>query len=390
MRVGSVVCVAAGCVTFLGATARAGDEARFLSNIEHVITEGERSGEGYFSPDGKFLIYQSENEPGNPFFQIYVRNLETGETNRVSPGVGKTTCAFFRPGTEWVQFASTHLDPEAKAEQAREYEERKNPNRRRAPWDYDETFDIFACKRDGSGMTRLTDAVGYDAEGAYSPDGRQIVFCSLRDAYPADKLSEEERKQLNNDPSYFGEIYIMNADGSDPRRLTDWPGYDGGPFFSPDGERIIWRHFEPSGRLADVYTMKTDGTDRKRLTDFGSMSWAPYLHPSGQYAIFTTNKLGYRNFELFIVDAAGEREPVQVTFTDGFDGLAVFTPDGRELYWTTGRTSDGKSQIFKGQWNHDAALSALREAPPRKAPEPQAHGAEHGHGHAHGHDHEHE
>lgn len=386
MRVACAGWAAAVVLAFSSTAAVKGDESRFLSNIEQVVAEGERSGEGYFSPDGKLLIYQSEAEPGNPFFQIYIRDLESGATHRVSPGAGKTTCAFFQPGTEWVQFASTHLDPDVAAEHAREYEERKNPNRRRVPWDYDEYFDLFVCKRDGSELTRLTDAVGYDAEGAYSPDGKRIVFCSLRDAYPVERLTDEERKQLEADPSYFGEIYIMNADGTDPRRLTDWPGYDGGPFFSPDGQRIIWRHFEPSGRLADVFTMKTDGTDRRRLTDFGSMSWAPYLHPSGEYAIFTSNKLGHRNFELFIVDAAGEREPVQVTFTDGFDGLAVFTPDGRELFWTTVRTSDGKSQIFKGQWNHDAALSALREAPPRKAPEPQEAGAAHGHGHAHGHD----
>ena len=157
----------------------------------------------------------------------------------------------------------------------------------------------------------------------------------------------------------------MNADGSNVRRLTDAPGYDGGPFFSPDGQRIVWRHFEENGAIADIWTMKTDGSDKRRITDFKSMSWAPFYHPSGKYIIFTSNKLGFENFELFIVDVDGEREPVRVTFTPGFDGLPVFSPDGKKLCWTSGRTSDGKAQLFLADWNDEAARAALAAAPER-------------------------
>src|SRR5882724_11047153 len=95
------------------------------------------------------------------------------------------------------------------------------------------------------------------------------------------------------------------------------------------------------------------------------MSWAPYFHPSGAYIIFTANKLGFDNFELLLVDAAGARDPVRVTFTDGFDGLPVFSPDGQKLCWTTSRTTDKRSQLFLARWNHSAALRALEAAPPR-------------------------
>lgn len=342
-------------------------ESAFLANTRQLTFEGKRNGEGYFSPDSKMLIFQSERDTNNPFYQIYTLDLETGDTRRISPGVGKTTCSFFRSRSDEVLFASTHLDPKARELQQAEFEFRAAGKQKRYSWDYDEQMDIFITDRSGSKLRRLTTAPGYDAEGAFSPDGKKIVFCSLRDAYPTNKLSAGDLKRLETDPAYFGEIYIMNADGSDQRRLTRTPGYDGGPFFTPDGDRIVWRHFETNGVVADVFTMKLDGSDARRVTDFGCMSWAPFFHPSGDYLVFTANKLGFANFELFIVDARGEREPVRVTYTDGFDGLPSFSPDGKRLTWSSTRGADGKSQIFLADWNDTAARQALATAPKRNA-----------------------
>src|SRR5271154_1918512 len=75
-------------------------ESDFLTRIRRLTVEGKRAGEGYWSPDGKRLVFQSEREPGNPFYQIYVLDLATGDTKRISTGLGKTTCAFFRPGSD--------------------------------------------------------------------------------------------------------------------------------------------------------------------------------------------------------------------------------------------------------------------------------------------------
>ena len=342
------------------------DENRFLTNIRQLTYDGKRAGEGYFSDDGNALIFQSEREPDNPFYQIYLLNLLTGDTHRVSPGIGKTTCAFFRAGTDEVLYASTHHDIYAKVKQEEEIAFRESGKERRYSWDYDEMMDIFSANRDGTNLKQLTDAHGYDAEGSYSPDGKYIVFCSLRHAYPKSDLSPKDLKQLEVDPSYFGEIYIMNADGSNQKRLTDWPGYDGGPFFTPDGQHIVWRHFSKDGATADIYTMKLDGTGIQRLTNFKSMSWAPYFHPSGEYVIFASNKLGFSNFELFLVDAKGRHEPVQITSTDGFDGLPVFSPDGNRLCWTSNRNNQKVSQLYIAMWNHDAASDAISLAPRRR------------------------
>ena len=340
-------------------------ESDFLSRIRRLTVEGRRAGEGYWSPDGKRLVFQSEREPGNPFYQIYALDLATGDTKRISPGYGKTTCSFFRPGSDEILFASTHHDPKSKQFQQEELDFRASGKQRRYSWDYDPEFEIYAYAEKTGKYTRLTNARGYDAEASYSPDGQWIAFTSMRDAYNR-PLSAAEQKQLEVDPSYFAEIYIMRADGSGQKRLTSVPGYDGGPFFSPDGKRIIWRRFDVTGLIANVFTMNPDGTDVRQITDFGAMSWAPYIHPSGQYIVFASNKLGFENFEVYMVDIDGKKEPVRVTYADGFDGLPVPSPDGRQLAWTSTRGGGSDGQIFLAQWNHEKALEALRAAPDRK------------------------
>jgi Tol biopolymer transport system component len=342
------------------------DEADFLSRVRRLTYEGLRAGEGYFSPDGSRMVFQSEREPGNPFYQIYELDLETGDTRRISPGHGKTTCAFIQPATGDVLFASTHHDPRSLELQQQEIDFRASGQERRYSWDYDPEMDIWVADGETLELKRLTDARGYDAEASYSPDGEWIAFSSMRDGYGRE-LSAEEQRLLETDTAYFGEIWIMRADGSDERRLTSVPGYDGGPFFTADGSRIVWRRFAPNGLTADIWSMRPDGSDARRLTDFGAMSWAPYEHPSGEYILFASNKLGFSNFEIFIVDTAGEREPVQVTSTDGFDGLPVPSPDGKRLSWTSTRHGGDGGQIFMAEWSHEAARAALAAAPRRQS-----------------------
>ena len=361
----TALAVLLGAVSLAGQAAPDNHERDFLSRVRRLTVEGKRAGEGYWSPDGKRLVFQSERDPANPFYQIYVLDLATGEAKRISPGMGKTTCAFFRPGTDEIEFASTHLDPKSKQYQDDELAFRASGKERRYAWDYDPMMDIFAYSEKTGAMKQLTTAKGYDAEAGYSADGRLIAFSSMRDAYNRE-LSADEQKQLALDPSYFAEIYVMKADGTGQTRLTTEKGYDGGPFFTKDGH-VIWRHFEENGLIANVWMMKADGTEKKQITDFGAMSWAPYEHPSGEYFVFASNKLGFENFEVFMVDKAGLKEPVRITYTPGFDGLPVPSPDGTQLAWTSSRAggAGNPGQIYLAQWNHDAAMAALKAAPPR-------------------------
>jgi Tol biopolymer transport system component len=344
-------------------------ERDFLSRVRRLTVEGRRAGEGYWSKDGRQLVFQSEREPGNPFYQIYLMDMANGDVSRISPGIGKTTCSFINPETGDVLFASTHHDPRSKPLQDEELAFRASGKERRYAWDYDPEMELYVRSAKTGTLRRLTNKRGYDAEASYSPDGQWIAFSSTRQAYER-QLSAAEQKQLETDPSYFADIYIMraDADGSGPKRLTTVPGYDGGPFFSPDGKRIIWRRFDEAGLIADVRTMNLDGSDERQITDFGAMSWAPYIHPSGQYVLFASNKLGFENFEVFMVDIDGKKEPVRVTYSDGFDGLPVPSPDGTQLAWTSSRGGGREGQIYLAQWNHQKALEAIANAPARKGP----------------------
>src|SRR6266498_1890552 len=159
-------------------------EAAHLKNVRQVTRDFVRAGEGYFSPDGQRIIFQAEEKGDNPFYQMFVMELSSGKFQRVSPGVGKTTCGYFSPDGKKIIFASSHLDPDAKkhyaVEKQQRAEEQKAKKRRRYQWDFDPHMDIFEADLDGSNLKRLTEASGYDAEGSYSADGKKIVFCSNR------------------------------------------------------------------------------------------------------------------------------------------------------------------------------------------------------------------
>ena len=140
--------VAALTIVFAGHMAagqQGPQESDFLSRVRRLTVEGRRAGEGYWAPDGQRLVFQSEREPGNPFYQIYTLDFGTGDTKRISPGYGKTTCAFFRAGTDQILFASTHHDPRSRILQQEELDFRASGQQRRYSWDYDPEFDIYSA-----------------------------------------------------------------------------------------------------------------------------------------------------------------------------------------------------------------------------------------------------
>lgn len=328
----------------------------FISKPKPLIFAGKRSGEGYFNKNGTKIVFQSERNPENPFYEIFLMDLYSGKATRVSTGDGQTTCSWLHPDNERVLFSSTHLDPEKELTKTKELEERKNPVRS-YKWDFDPAYDIFSKNLNTGEMIRLTNSPGYDAEASYSPDGKKIIFASNRIAY--EKNSDPTNLEiLKKDPSYFMDLYLMDENGKNIERITKEDGYDGGPFFSFDGNKITWRRFSKDGGTSEIYIMDLEERKEVRITNLKAMSWAPFFHPSGKYIIFGSNLEGFQNFELYIIDTLGKNIPIRVTDASGFDGLPVFHPNGRQISWTR-RDSSGNSKIFIGEWNHELALKML-------------------------------
>ena len=331
----------------------------FISNVFQLTFEGNRSGEGYFSPSGKKICFQSEAFPGNPFYQIYQLNLENGDNSLVSSGIGKTTCAWFHPSEKLILYASTHHDPSSLQKQKDELQDRMDGNKKKYSWDYDESYELYTKDLETGQEKRLTDSLGYDAECAFSPDGSKIVFTSNRHIYEGNETLKYDNISTYND------LYLMDYESGKVERLTDHFGYDGGPFFDYSGDRICWRRFTPDGHNAEIFVMSLKTREEKKVTQLEAMSWAPFFHPSGEYVIFSTNLHGFQNFELYIVDADGKKQPVRITDRNGFDSLPTFSPDGNTISWTSNATPTKKSQIFIGDWNHENAMAALLNSPER-------------------------
>ena len=310
-------------------------EAVHLKNIRQVTKDFVRAGEGYFSPDAKQIIFQAEEKDGgNPFYQIFVMDLATGACRRISSGVGRTTCSYFSPDGKKVIYASSHLDPEARKHQGEEYrqreEDRQQGRRRRYQWDFDPYMDIFEANPDGSALKRLTNTPGYDAEGSYSPDGKQIVFCSNRDGNL--------------------ELYIMDADGKNVRKLTDAPGcYNGGPFFSPDGKRIIFRSDRKKKDYLQLYVINADGTGERALTDTNGVNWGPYWYKDGRHIVYAaadhSDPTVRPNYDLWWMNV-DTLAKTRITYAPGADVLPVFSPDGKKLMWTSTRDGHQPAQLF--------------------------------------------
>lgn len=323
-----------------------------LANLRQLTHLGENA-EAYFSADGQRLIFQATWPGFSECDQIYSMDVSGGNLHRVSTGTGRTTCGYFFPAGDRVLFSSTHHASEAcpaKPDYSRGY-----------VWPLDD-YDIYTARPDGSDLRRLTSSPGYDTEATISPDGSTIVFTSVRDG------------DLD--------IYLMNADGSNVRRITTDEGYDGGAFFSPDGRQIVYRAHHPTdaaeladyrsllragmirpGKL-DIWIMDADGSNKRRLTNNGAANFAPFFHPGGRKIIFSSNMIDPRgrNFDLYLINTDGTGQE-RVTVHAEFEGFPMFSPDGKRLVFASNRGAarPGDTNIFIADWVDDPATTAAAE-----------------------------
>jgi Tol biopolymer transport system component len=315
------------------------------------LTFGGENAEAYWSPDGTRLIFQSTRE-GSPCDQQFLLELASGETHRISSGLGRTTCGYFLDGRR-VLFSSTHLaSPECppRPDYSRGY-----------LWAMHVGYDIFTADLTGGGPRRLTETPGYDAEATVCAKDGSIVFTSVRDG------------DL--------ELYTMEADGTNVKRITERPGYDGGAFFSHDGSKIVLRSAFPKDAKEaledkqllgealvrpshmEITVCKRDGSGFRQVTDNGAANFAPYWLPDDKRIIFASNWQGMeqmkktgdhtaaRNFDLYVIGEDG-KGLVQITNYAEFDSFPMFSPDGRHLVFASNRygKQKGETNLFVAEW----------------------------------------
>jgi len=197
-------------------------------------------------------------------------------------------------------------------------------------------FDIYVMNADGSNVTKISDSPFDDTAPAWSPDGSKIVFVSTR---------SQNAKDIGESAD---EIWVTNADGSDPKRLTFNPVLDENPVFSPDGSRIAWSHFSGSTGF-DIWVMNADGTGQVQLTRVGGDDERANWSPDGATIMFSSQRDGGSGLKggglgrIYRMNVDGsDQAPVTDTIVDR---EPAFSPDGTDIVFDSTRDSAG-SQLY--------------------------------------------
>jgi TolB protein len=326
-------------------------EETHFKNLQQLTFGGDNA-EAYFSYDGQWLIFQrTQPKDGINCDQMFIGKIPTQpgekfEYKMVSTGKGRTTCGFFTKDGKHVIYASTHLG----GDDCPPIPDRSKYGNRYI-WPLYDSYDIFMADLDGNIVKQLTNSKGYDAEATLSPDGKKMIYTSVKDG------------DLD--------LYIMDLETGEEKRITSELGYDGGAWFSPDGTKIIWRASRPKtpeeikeykellaeGLVAptnmEVFIANADGSDAKQITSFGQANWAPVFMPDSKRIIFASNHEYSRGFpfNMYILDEDGKNLQ-KVSRDKGFDAFPMFSPDGKKIVFCSNRNNGGTrdTNIFIADW----------------------------------------
>jgi hypothetical protein len=321
-----------------------------------------RAGEAYFSPHDDRVIFQAIEQPPpgqepEEHYQMYVadfvrdtRGRITGidDLRQLSPPGSSNTCGWFHPTRlDTVIFGSTIVPPTAPEKAGYQREGGKYV------WQFPKEMDIVMCdltKADGTARTLrklVSDPEAYLAECALNADGSKLVYC----------------RRVEAEGQLGGDLLVRDLRTGRDVVVADNDGYDGGPFFSPDGRRLCYRSDREGNDLLQVFVGDLDVDERGAITGLARehqltrnrhVNWAPYWHPNGKHLVYTTSQLGHRNYEVFLIEADGEPgNQRRVTHAEGFDGLPVFNASGTHMMWTAQRDEGGTSQLWLAKFVMD-------------------------------------
>ena len=195
--------------------------------------------------------------------------------------------------------------------------------------------EIYVMDADGKSPRRLTNNPADDWSPSWSPDGRRIAFISKRDGHPHPRA-----------PGWFtSEIYVMNADGGNPQNLTNHPSDDRSPSWSPDGKRIVFQSDREGRFNDDIYVMDADGGNPQILTDNRNDDWSPSWSPGGERIVFSSAREGHVEDkfgitdEIYVMDADGGNQQ-RLTDNRNNDWDPVWSPDGQRIAFASDRKGD--------------------------------------------------
>lgn len=390
-------------------------EAPFVTNQKQVTYRDKyvKAGESYFSADGKWVVFQAVEVPGkgkepDGFYAMYVARLEGSiftKVEKVSPAGSANTCGWFHPTEPGIViFGSTLVTPKDDGEGAAGYQ--RGTSRYR--WAFPAEMEVVVMRvnsvRDeqskdrvkyrkmglpqydfgltGTFATPIFSRANYDAECSFDKTGRFLLYSHIEDA--------GKEADPKSPPKADANIYVYDMKTKKQHPIVVAPGYDGGPFFGPDGKSICYRSDRKGNDLLQIFVADLkfekgdDGvevpvgiTQEYQLTDNEHVSWCPYWHPSGKFMLYATSEVSHANYEVFAIEVdrakmgeaakGGSGASVKVpklatrriTSADGADVLPAFNAEGTRLIWTSqrGPKIDGEmkpsSQLWIADWKGD-------------------------------------
>lgn len=189
---------------------------------------------------------------------------------------------------------------------------------------------VFVSKRKGyaqifarkNGESKQLTFDGDNYRPKVSPDGRMILF--------------------DSDKSGFGQLYLMEIDGSNVRNISKSDWNESGGSWSPDGTQIIYSSDQNFKGNGDIYIRSIDGNSKIRLTNDDYLQWRPVMCPNRSCVVFSAEKDG--NEDIFKLDLS-TKEIAQLTDSNGRDGWASINAEGTRILFHSERT--GQSEIFE-------------------------------------------
>lgn len=190
--------------------------------------------------------------------------------------------------------------------------------------------DIYVMSADGSTVKRLTDDGADEGEPRWSPSGGLIAYTKME--YFSDQA-------LIENPTW--DIYVMNVDGTQQMQLTKNPSNELEPSWSPDGTQIALIS-DRNGKNFDIYVMNADGSNIKQLTDDSANEFGPVWSPDGKQIVFNSDRNG--NVQLFMMNIDGANL-VQLTEDTSNSAYADWSPDGKQIVFESDRDT-GYANIY--------------------------------------------